>query len=156
MPVVTGAGLVGRITVTTPHQARVLLITDAKSQVGVRLSRSGDVGVARGGGTTRSLSVDLIDPDTVIADSEVMVTSGLQNSRYPAGIPVGEVVQHKVDGVALQQAVTIKPLADVSQLTFVQVLLWTQSEVMPAAPAVPVPTIAAPVDAGVAPSTTTR
>ena len=155
MPVVTGAGLVGRVTVTTPHQARVLLITDAKSQVGVRLSRSGDVGVARGGSTDGLLGVDLIDPDTVIADHEVMVTSGLQNSRYPAGIPVGQVVKHSVDAVALQQNVTIKPLAAVDQLDFVQVLLWSETDTLPSSPsAVVIPTSVVATDRSAAPSTT--
>jgi rod shape-determining protein MreC len=137
MPVRTGAGLVGRVTYVTAKQARVLLITDEQARVGVRLSTSGEVGLAVGGGSSKNLQVDLIDPNTVIADSEVLVTSGLQNTRFPAGIPVGIVASHKVGDGSLQQEVMMQPLADVSHLTFVVVLLWDPPVSLP-----PTPTIA--------------
>lgn len=124
MPVVTGAGLVGRITDASRSRAVVQLATDKKFSVGVRLATTGDVGVANGGGSLQRMSVDLIDPSTPVTKGEVLVTSGLQQSRFPPNIPVGQVVRSRLRPNALQQDVTVEPVADLSKLTFLTVLQW--------------------------------
>jgi rod shape-determining protein MreC len=125
MPVVTGAGLVGRITEASRNRAVVQLLTDKKFSVGIRLATSGDVGVANGTGSLHSLSVDLIDPATEIPDDEIVVTSGLQQSQFPPGYPVGKVVKKELRPNALQQDVTIEPVVDLQRLTFLTILQWT-------------------------------
>lgn len=125
MPVVTGAGLVGRITEVSRNRAIVQLLTDKKFSVGVRLSTSGDVGVANGTGSLESLSLDLVDPTTPVAKDEVVVTSGLQQSQFPAGIPVGRVTRAEARPGALQQDVTIAPAVDLRRLSFLTVLQWS-------------------------------
>jgi rod shape-determining protein MreC len=124
MPVVTGAGLVGRVIDVSRHRSVVLLVTDQSSNVGVRLSVSGDVGVARGDGPGRPLPVDLIDIGTTIGHDELLVTSGFQDSLFPPGIPVGRVRSATSPPGALQQQVTIDPVVDVHRLDFVKVLRW--------------------------------
>ncbi|MBV8385581.1 MAG: rod shape-determining protein MreC [Acidimicrobiia bacterium] len=124
MPVVTGAGLVGRVIAVSQERATVLLITDPAFNVGIRLSGSGDVGVARGNGARQPLPVDLVDVGTKVTGGEVVVTSGLQGSVFPAGIPVGKVRSAKVQPGRLQQEVSIDPLVDLSRLDFIKVLLW--------------------------------
>src|SRR5207244_4579232 len=91
MPVVTGAGLAGRVVAVSQERATVLLLTDPSFNVGIRLSASGDVGVARGNGIRQPLPVDLVDLATKVTGGEVVVTSGLQGSVFPPGIPVGRV-----------------------------------------------------------------
>src|SRR5207253_6910177 len=103
MPVVTGAGLVGRVVEVSQERATVLLLTDPSFNVGIRLSGSGAVGVARGNGTRQPLPVDLVDVGTKVAAGEVVTPSGLQGSVFPAGIPVGRVRAAKVPPAALQQ-----------------------------------------------------
>ena len=124
MPVVTGSGLVGRISAVSSSGARVLLITDARSGVGVRMSRSGDVGLARGHGSGELLTVDRIDRDTRLTKNEVAMTSGVEGLRYPIGIPVGAVFESNRPDGALQQEVTLQPIADLEHLSFVRVLKW--------------------------------
>jgi rod shape-determining protein MreC len=124
MPVVTGAGLVGRIIEASRSRAVVQLVTDKAFSVGIRLATSGDVGVASGTGSLRSLTVDLIDPTTEIPDGEIVVTSGLQQSQFPPGYPVGKVVAKSSRVNALQQDVEIQPAADLRRLTFLTVLQW--------------------------------
>src|SRR5947209_14599077 len=46
MPVVTGAGLVGRVIAVSQERATILLVTAPACTVGIRMSWSGDVGVA--------------------------------------------------------------------------------------------------------------
>ena len=125
MPVVTGAGLVGRITEVSRNRAIVQLLTDEKFSVGVRLSTSGDVGVANGDGSSDALTLDLVDPTTPVPPDEVVVTSGLQQSQFPAGIPVGRVVMAEARPGALQQDVTVAPAVDLRRLSFLTVLLWS-------------------------------
>lgn len=125
MPVVTGAGLVGRIVSISGTRSTVLLLTDTTSSVGVRLTTSGDVGVATGRGPRSPLKVGLIDPATTVGDGEVVVTSGLQQSVFPSGIPVGKVRMARSAPGALQQDVTIDPIVDLRRLTFLKVLQWS-------------------------------
>ncbi len=124
MPVVTGAGLVGRILSVNRGSARVVLLWDAESRTGVRLSRSGDVGVALGNAPGSPLGVVGIDPDTVIEPGESVVTAGMPGARYPAGIPVGTVRSATVRPGSLEQEVLVDPLAELGSVTFVKVLLW--------------------------------
>lgn len=124
MPVVAAGGLVGQIVEASASRAVVLLITDPTSAVGVRLARSGDVGVAEGTGRGRSLEVDFIDARTKVARGEAVVTSGLQNSVFPPSIPVGRVVEARVPAGAVEQEVTVRPAVDLDRLEFVKVLQW--------------------------------
>lgn len=125
MPVVAGAGLVGRVVDTSRTRATILLLTDTTFSVGVRLSASGDVGVATGKGSRSPLRVDLIDPATKVDKDEVVVTSGLQQSVFPPGIPVGTVESAHTPPGGLQQEVVIRPVVDLRRLEFVTVLQWS-------------------------------
>ena len=125
MPVVTGAGLVGRITDASRNRAVVQLVTDKKFSVGIRLGETGDIGVANGTGSLTGVQLDLIDPTTTVAKGDVVVTSGLQQSQFPAGIPVGQVKEFERRPNALQQDVTIEPVVDLRRLTFLTVLQWS-------------------------------
>ena len=120
-PVTTGAGLVGRVVVLSPKESVVLLISDPASSVGVRLSTTGEVGIAKGTLAGKPLRVDLISPNTPVARGDLLVTSGLQRSVYPPGIPVGSV--RTVKSGAIQKEITMTPLADLEHLEFVKVLL---------------------------------
>lgn len=144
MPVAAGLGLVGSVTVVAPHASRVRLFTDPDSQVGVRHASSGDVGVIRGDGNGKPMTVSLIDPATDVQAGDVFVTAGLPNSRFPAGLAVATVTSASWEQGKLEQSVAVKPFADLDRLAFVSVLLWTPPAPVPMA----VPTTkAAPVAA---------
>jgi rod shape-determining protein MreC len=123
MPVVAGAGLVGRVVEASRTQASVLLADDPTFNVGVRLAD--DVGVATGRGAGTPVRVDLIEPQTKLDRDMVAVTSGLQQSVFPPGIPVGRVVRARAEPGALQQDVDIAPVVDLRRLIFVKVLQWS-------------------------------
>ena len=71
MPVVTGAGLVGRVVDVSKLRAIVRLVTDPNLDVGIRSPPTGDTGVARGNGPNRDLSVDLLEGGSVAKAGEV-------------------------------------------------------------------------------------
>lgn len=128
MPVVTGAGLAGRVIDTSRLRATVLMLTDPEFNVGVRLQGSGDVGVARGAGSREPLGVDLVNITTTVSEGEAVVTSGLQQSIYPPAIPIGRVRSVSTPPGGLQQSLTVDPASDLGRLQFVKVLLWAPKE----------------------------
>ncbi len=128
MPVVTGAGLVGRIVEVGADRASVQLVTDPEFRVGVRLVTSQRFGTASGQGAGRDLLVDTgIEPgedDADIPDVEIVTTSGIDDrSSFPALIPVGRVSRVREANGGLTVELFIEPLADLDELSFVDVLL---------------------------------
>lgn len=123
MPVVTGAGLVGRVVEVSQTRSTVRLITDPQSSVGVRLSRSGDLGLVEGVGPDRPLVLGLIEPGTDVGRRELLVTSGVDDSIFPGGIPVGRVTGAEGNDGELEQEVALVPVADLDRLRFVEVLV---------------------------------
>lgn len=128
MPVVSGEGLVGRTVEVAETRSKVLLLTDPRMAVGIRLAGSGETGVTQGLAGKEVLAVDLVSPDTPVQEDELVVTSGLQQARFPPGIPVGTVVSVSTRRGALQKDLRIRPLADMSSLEFVDVLMWQADE----------------------------
>jgi len=124
MPVVTGGGLVGRVSSVSATRATVLLVTDPTFGVGVRLP-TGETAVASGAGRDNPMRVDLVLPGVKVKVGDMLVTSGLQLERFPKDIPVGRVRSVTQTPGALQEAVTITPVVDLSTLEFVQVLQWS-------------------------------
>ena len=124
MPVVTAAGLVGRVVEVSERRATVRLVTDPQSDVGVRLASSGDLALVKGRGAGRSFAVDLVGPQVPVTPGEVLVTSGLQTAAYPPGLVVATVRSAELRTGALQQDVVADPVADLSRLAFVRVLQW--------------------------------
>jgi rod shape-determining protein MreC len=125
MPVVAAAGLVGRVVEVSAKRSTVLLLTDPTFSVGVRLTATGDTGVANGRGRDNPMTIDLVPPNTRLNQGDVLLTSGLQLERFPKGIPVGRVRAVKQQPGALQEDVTMDPIVDLSRLEFVQVLQWS-------------------------------
>ena len=122
MPVVTGAGLVGRVIQVSRDRATVLLVNDPESGVGVKFEKTGTGGVAKGRGDSSTLRVDFVDPGVEVTKGEVVASAGLQSSPFPAGIPVGTVSSVTRTLGDLQQDILIKPLVDFSHLDYVKVL----------------------------------
>ena len=127
MPVVAGAGLVGRITEVARSSATVELIDDPTAGVGVRLEKSGQPGIAQGRSGKTQLSLKFVAPDVPVAKGELVFTSGLQNSSYPPNIPVAKVTRATRSRDALEQTITLQPLVDLDQIEFVKVLHWPKA-----------------------------
>ncbi len=138
-PVVSAEGLVGRVVRVSKHRASVLLVTDARSAVGVRFTSVGEAGIAEGRGTSGVLDLSLIDSSVEIREGDVVVTSGLERGRFPAGIPVARVTKVKAIPGKLEQEITIRPLVDTRGLEILRVLDWVE-ESLPEATATTTPT----------------
>jgi rod shape-determining protein MreC len=125
-PVVTGDGLVGRITDLTDGTAQVTLITDDRSAVSARVLPDGPEGVAQPEvGDPSDLLLDFIDRSQPIHKGQILVTAGWSNggisSAFPPGIPIGKVSETTVGEQQTYQRVHVTPFADIRGLDYLQV-----------------------------------
>jgi rod shape-determining protein MreC len=126
MPVVTRAGLVGRLERVSRTRSVVQLATDPDFVVGVRLATSQDLGVGRGGGEANRFIVDRgIELEDPVEPGEAVLTSGLDNSVMPPDVPIGLVDEVIPDENTREQLLRVRYAVDFSQLDVVQVLKWT-------------------------------
>lgn len=126
MPVVTRGGLIGRIDGDPGRgHSRVTLLTDPGFEVGVLVVGTDDVALASGGGHGVPLMVTKgLEIETEVAIGHQVVTSGVDRSRYPPGIPIGTVRNIDFDEARLLQILTVEPSANTDNLSFVTVLLY--------------------------------
>ena len=119
-PVVNAAGLIGRVVRTSPHSARVLLITDASSAVAVLVQDQRIRGVCRGQGGTLALDFALVQEVIQVGDG--VITSGL-GGVFPKGLLVGYVSGVQREQFGLFQTIEVAPAVDFTRLEEVLVLL---------------------------------
>lgn len=126
-PVISGDGLVGRITSTQGGSAQVTLITDHASAVSAKVLPGGVQGVIRPEvGNPEDLILDFIDSTKDVHGGQTVVTSGWRAqglaSLFPPGLPVGEVTRAPIGEQEASQRVHLRPYADLANLDLVQVL----------------------------------
>lgn len=120
LPVVNDAGLIGRVVRSTPHSARILLITDASSAVAVLVQDQRIRGVCRGQGGALALDFALVQDEIQVGDG--VITSGL-GGIFPKGLVVGFVRSVHREQFGLFQTVEVEPVVDFAHLEEVLVLL---------------------------------
>ena len=124
-PVISPHGVVGRVIAVGPQAARVQLLLDKASGVGVRIERSRISGVVSGragfadraGGELDLLYVPVL-ADVVVGD--VVVTSGLDRI-FPRGLMVGRV-RSVTTGTGLFKEILVAPSARFERLEEVMVV----------------------------------
>ncbi|HMS24614.1 MAG TPA: rod shape-determining protein MreC [Acidimicrobiia bacterium] len=120
--VIDGDGLVGRIIDVSTSRSTVLLITDSTSGVGVRDARSEITGIAQGQAGDSDISMQFVDPDADIKNGDTVVTSGLQDGRFPPDIPVATVKSAKRNPSGLYKDVKLTPIVNINRISVVSVL----------------------------------
>jgi rod shape-determining protein MreC len=126
-PVITGDGLVGRISATSSGAAVVTLITDHTSGVSATVNESGVAGVVQPAvGNPNDLLLQYIRRGDRIEAGQTIVTAGSRSSRlgslFPSGIPIGKVTKVDAQELDVYQRVHVRPFAALRGLDFVQVL----------------------------------
>jgi cell shape-determining protein MreC len=193
MPVVSGAGLVGKITQVYPQRSVVLLITDPQFRIGAEVLTTGvaptsstidpsgttpsgrpvgglansttsstttttslpgtttttatlagvggvvgsgttttvttlppvsrETGIIAGQGNDRNLVLEFVDDSVVVGD--VVQTAGGRLSIAPQGIPIGTIVSVERQADTSAVVVEVRPSADLRNLNFVKVVLYS-------------------------------
>jgi rod shape-determining protein MreC len=116
----SGGAVFGRIVEVRSGSATVELLTEADASIGIR-TQKGDIGTATGQGQGDPLLIEGIDERT-LAPGDLLWTSGIDRSAFPADLYVGRVtkVDKPVDG--LPRVVEAEPAADLTS-RYVRVVL---------------------------------
>ena len=126
-PVVTGDGVVGKVTATTGGTSEVTLITDHTSAVSAKVLPNGPEGVVEPeAGNPSALLLDFINGNETIHPGDLVVTAGWSSghisSAYPYGLRIGRVTQASKSGQQTYQNVNLRAFADFRGMDYVQVL----------------------------------
>jgi rod shape-determining protein MreC len=126
MPVVTSDGIVGRVVSTGPLSAQIMLITDEKSGMGAvvgQLGQSNAVGSIKGMGENGLLDMRYVSGLERVELGDMVYTTG-QDSIYPAGFTVGQIVDLRPGSATQPQMIHIRPSAGLDRLKEVVVLQY--------------------------------
>ncbi len=127
-PVMTLEGLAGRIVTVGPDSSQVLLLIDSRFAVDVIDEESRVRVLAVGLGDTVHLKrypylsqLEYLNLGAEIHPGDLLITSGL-SPLYPAGIPVGNVIDVEKGEEEVFQRAAILPLVDFTKLEQVMVI----------------------------------
>lgn len=126
--VVTALGIVGRITDVGKNWSKASTIINASNSLGVKLSRTGDVGVVSGDASLakdKKCKLEYLSNDKSLIKGDILVTSGL-GGIYPPDFIVGKVTDIKSDSAGNLEYAVVEPTVDFSSLY--EVLIITDSE----------------------------
>lgn len=127
MPVMSGNGLIGRISEVNPTSSKIVLLTNIEqtaNQVSSEIVLEEEIiyGLISGYDSSNDrLVMSQITSTTEIEEGELITTSGL-GGMIPRGLVIGEVEQVSMDAHGLAQQVFVKPAADFDNLRFVTII----------------------------------
>ena len=132
-PVITGDGLVGKVTQVTGGTAIVTLITDSDSSVSAQIEPDGANGIVQPQvGDPGRMQLKFIQKGHPVKEGATVVTSGFSSGKltsiFPRGIPIGEVTKVQSDELELYRQVEVRPFADFRRIDYVQVLTSRQKQ----------------------------
>jgi rod shape-determining protein MreC len=125
-PVITGDGLVGKVTSVNGGTATVTLITDSSSSVSAELDNGAFGQVQPSIGDPNDMRLQFIDKGKPVKVGQTVATAGWSTGRlasiYPRGIPIGRVSKVSSNELELYRQAHITPFADFKGLDNVQVI----------------------------------
>ena len=119
-PVLSPAGLVGRVIAVSGPYAKVQLITDGAAGVGGMILRTRRQGVLRGTGRGGGLELNYVPLQADVRTGDRVLTAGI-DSVFPRGIPIGTVVSVEPGG-QLFHRIQVAPAVDFGTLDQVYLL----------------------------------
>lgn len=119
--VTDGGGLVGRVLNADADSAVVLLAADPGSGVGVRDTRSRELGVVTGAGDD-GFTLRPIDPKASLRAGDELLTGPVAETSYAPGLPVGTItsVRRSADGTV---SAAVRPATSPTAVDVVGVLV---------------------------------
>ena len=128
MPVISRAGVVGRIINTGETTSTVLLLTDPRSNINAVAQRTRLRGIAEG--ASDGITLKYINRLNDIAAGDVILTAGLADI-FPKGTPIGTVVSVEDGKDTFFKDVRLKPAADIGNLEEVLVIATAPGALTP-------------------------
>lgn len=130
MPVLTAAGLVGRLSEVSLTSSKVMLLTDPSSSVSALIQRSRATGLAQGH-ASNALILRYIPMGETVQVGDVVLTSGL-GGNFPRRLVIGQIASVESSDAAMFQEARIVPAVRLRDLETVMVLLnFTPTDLQP-------------------------
>jgi rod shape-determining protein MreC len=120
-PVVTPGGLVGVVDRLEGSRARVRLLVNPDSPVGVRDTRSRVVGTVEWSPGRQRLEMKFVPVQADVAEGDTLVSSGL-GGMYPPELPVGVIERVTTDEQRLTHEIVVRAFARFGRLDEVLVI----------------------------------
>ncbi len=111
-PVLDSTGVMGQVTEVTAFSSRVVLLTNPRHGIPVKLRRNGLRAIATGGGLSGLLKLRHLPKHSDVCEGDLLVTSGL-GGRFPAGYPVGTITSISSTRGQAFSAITVTPAAKI-------------------------------------------
>ena len=124
LPVITDAGLVGRVNSVSTTHSQVVLVGDPNCRVSALVENAArDMGVLLAGGTLDTSLVELtyLASSANLKPGQSVITSGL-GGIFPKGIPIGQIVDARSVEYGLYTDARVKLNANLGSLEQVWVL----------------------------------
>lgn len=125
MTVIDADGLVGRVKRADRDTATVVLAADTGSSVGVRVVRTGELGIATGAGLG-PMRYTPLNPQSAIRTGDTLVTGPYHASTYAAGVPLGTVTSVSRGSQSSTPSARVRPFVGYTSLDVVAVVLSQQ------------------------------
>lgn len=121
LPVVTEAGVVGRVTETSLHLSKVMLITDRQSRIDALTQEERLHGILQGVSSEECL-LKYIPRDKELTEGSLVITSGL-SGIFPKGLLLGKISRVAITSGDMFKEVFVRPLPDLAKLEEVAIIL---------------------------------
>jgi rod shape-determining protein MreC len=121
-PIIDANGVMGQVVHVNPVSSTGLLVTDASHAIPVKVNRNGVRAIASGGGANDKLELMHVPVNADVKKGDLLVSSGL-DGRFPAGYPVGEIVDVEHGSGEPYARISAKPSAEFSHPQEV-LLVW--------------------------------
>lgn len=147
--VLDGDGLVGQVVSANARTCTVLLASDPKSVVGVRLAPGGQIGWVTGQGLGRAgatlLRLQVLDSAALRIGSQLVTAGSVNDKPFVPGVPVGKIVSVRSRAGSLTGQALVRPFAQFTSLDVVGIVVAPprhnpRYSVLPPPPPQPSPT----------------
>lgn len=125
MPVITEAGVVGKVVAVSKNLSTVVLISDENCKVGARIEGTRERGIAQGrrlsSESLGEIEVNFLNKQANILPGAGVFTAGVEGGVFPPDLLLGTVVSFRareLDGQAI-----VQPAVDLSSLKDVFIIL---------------------------------
>ena len=132
-PILDAGGVMGQVVEVLPNTSVAMLITDPTHAIPVTVERTGLRTIVYGTGAIDRLQLPNIPISADVKAGDQLVTSGL-GGRFPAGFPVGEILEVSNDESGMFAAALARPAAALERSGDVLLLHDLPQPVGPPAP----------------------
>lgn len=131
-PVLDAQGIMGRIVESSSRLAKVMLLTDSRHAIPVRVKRTQEHAILKGTGDHSRLRLEYAPDSMDVKQGDVLESSGM-GQYYPAGYPVAVVTDvQKIGGTHFANVIA-QALADINHSKQV-IVLFKQAPMIDDAP----------------------